>query len=361
MVGNGTAPVIVTAAGTNGQVLIAATGAAPAFASLTSTGGTVTFTPGAHSLNLEASGGGGVVAPIVTTFTNSGTWTKGANTSYVSVYMWNGGSGGASGSTGTDGNATGGGGGGAGASLFYSAAPNFFGATETVTIGAGGAGGAGQSTIDSPGNNGSDGGITRLGNLFVPQLSNGGSDGTYGQGNGVGGSAAPILNFVDQNVTLLGAFDGGSGSTGAGNPPAGDVSSQNNFSPTVLTVNGMAAAAGGGGSGANIASPQPGGNGGNILGFFGGSVIVAGGAGGIAGGTINGGNGNTGLYTSGGRINGGSGGAGGGGNGIGNGGSGGHGGLPAGAGGGGGAAIDGFTSGAGGNGASGLVIIVEYQ
>ena len=43
-----------TSAGTNGQVLLAATAGAPAFATLTSTGGTVTFTPGANTLNLEA-------------------------------------------------------------------------------------------------------------------------------------------------------------------------------------------------------------------------------------------------------------------------------------------------------------------
>ena len=43
-----------TAAGTNGQVLIAATGAAPAFATLASAGGTITFTPGVNTLNLEA-------------------------------------------------------------------------------------------------------------------------------------------------------------------------------------------------------------------------------------------------------------------------------------------------------------------
>lgn len=44
---------VATAAGTNGQVLIGATGADPAFASLTSTGSTITFTPGANTLNLE--------------------------------------------------------------------------------------------------------------------------------------------------------------------------------------------------------------------------------------------------------------------------------------------------------------------
>lgn len=41
--------------GTDGQVMIGATGSYPAFATLTSTGGTVTFTPGANTLNLEAS------------------------------------------------------------------------------------------------------------------------------------------------------------------------------------------------------------------------------------------------------------------------------------------------------------------
>jgi hypothetical protein len=64
-----------TAAGTDGQLLIAATSAAPAFASLTSTGGTVTFTPGANSLNLEAAG-----SVAITFDTDSGSATPAANT-----------------------------------------------------------------------------------------------------------------------------------------------------------------------------------------------------------------------------------------------------------------------------------------
>lgn len=48
----------VSNAGTNGQVLIAAGSADPAFASITSTGGTITFTPGANTLNMETVGGG---------------------------------------------------------------------------------------------------------------------------------------------------------------------------------------------------------------------------------------------------------------------------------------------------------------
>ncbi len=52
--------------GTNGQVLLGATAAAPAFGTLTSTGGTITFTTGANSLNLDVSGGGGIVWTEVT-------------------------------------------------------------------------------------------------------------------------------------------------------------------------------------------------------------------------------------------------------------------------------------------------------
>jgi len=45
-----------TGAGTDGQLVIAATGAAPAFASLTSASGFITFTPGANTLDLNTSG-----------------------------------------------------------------------------------------------------------------------------------------------------------------------------------------------------------------------------------------------------------------------------------------------------------------
>lgn len=45
------------AVGTNGQVLIAATGADPAFATLTSSDSSITFTPGANTLSLQVAGG----------------------------------------------------------------------------------------------------------------------------------------------------------------------------------------------------------------------------------------------------------------------------------------------------------------
>jgi len=58
LVGAGTSAITQLAVGTNGQVLIGATGADPAFALLTSTGGSISFTTGANSLNLESVGGG---------------------------------------------------------------------------------------------------------------------------------------------------------------------------------------------------------------------------------------------------------------------------------------------------------------
>jgi len=60
LVGSGTAAAVTAlAVGTDGQVILGSTGADPVFATLTSSGGTVTFTPGAGTLNLEAAGGGG--------------------------------------------------------------------------------------------------------------------------------------------------------------------------------------------------------------------------------------------------------------------------------------------------------------
>jgi len=53
MLGSGTGAVTVTAAPTNGQLLIGSTGVDPVLGSLTSTGGSVTITPGAGTINLE--------------------------------------------------------------------------------------------------------------------------------------------------------------------------------------------------------------------------------------------------------------------------------------------------------------------
>jgi len=56
LIGQGVNTPVVAKVGTNGQVLLGSTGADPAFAALTSTGGTISFTAGAGTLNLEAAG-----------------------------------------------------------------------------------------------------------------------------------------------------------------------------------------------------------------------------------------------------------------------------------------------------------------
>ena len=58
LVGSGTSAITALTVGTDGMVLLGSTAADPVFATLTSTGGTVSFTPGAGTLNLEAAGGG---------------------------------------------------------------------------------------------------------------------------------------------------------------------------------------------------------------------------------------------------------------------------------------------------------------
>jgi len=59
LVGSGTAAAVTAlAVGTDGQVLLGSTGADPVFATLTSSGGTITFTPGAGTLNLETAASG---------------------------------------------------------------------------------------------------------------------------------------------------------------------------------------------------------------------------------------------------------------------------------------------------------------
>jgi hypothetical protein len=65
MIGEGASNVTPIAVGTNGQVLLGSTSADPAFATLTSSSSTLTYTTGAHTLNIEANGTftGGISLP----------------------------------------------------------------------------------------------------------------------------------------------------------------------------------------------------------------------------------------------------------------------------------------------------------
>jgi hypothetical protein len=65
LIGEGSSSIVATTPGTNGQLLIGSTGADPAFSTVTSSGGTLTVTGGAHTLNLD------LAAPV--TVPNGGT------------------------------------------------------------------------------------------------------------------------------------------------------------------------------------------------------------------------------------------------------------------------------------------------
>lgn len=53
LLGNTTSAITATTAGTNGQILIGGTSAAPAFATMTSSASTLTYTPGSNTLNID--------------------------------------------------------------------------------------------------------------------------------------------------------------------------------------------------------------------------------------------------------------------------------------------------------------------
>jgi hypothetical protein len=391
-VGNSTGSLTSLAVATNGQVLLGSTGANPVFASLTSGDGSITFTPGAGTLSLQAVGGGGAGGVIVTPYNTPGsdTWTKNANTKYVTVYGWSGGGGGGSGAATAAGNqAQGGGGGGNGAVFKFSGPATFFGATESVFVGSGGAGGSGISGAAAVGNNGSNGTASTFGSINPPLFTSaqpigGGTFQGGGGGNtgnpGMGSGGCPGGIFIDgqpsraffasssvsstNGVAVIGfgtTNTRGGGGSGNGVTPfplvgADGAYAGGNGAP-FNAWNGITPTCGGQGGSSDISNNYSnGGSGGNVFSLDGLSTLIAGGIFGVASGSIPGGDGNP-APTSGGMVFGGTGGGGGAANAL-HGGNGGDGGLPGGGAGGGGASRG--TSGNGGNGGNGLVIVIEW-
>lgn len=201
----------------------------------------------------------------VQTFTASGTWTKPVSGTIAEIEMWGAGGGGGRGSVL-------GGGGGAGGYKRELVPLSALGATETVTIGAGGAGATSNNT------NGSAGGNTTFGSWFTAYAGGGGSGsaGTDGDGGGGGGwlgaggtsstdpgtAGAP----ADGNLhggTLGGAASATTGSAGGagyyGGGGGGGSAENDGGSTSAGGAGGASVYGGGGGGGTGFTTAAPGG------------------------------------------------------------------------------------------------------
>jgi hypothetical protein len=152
-------------------------------------------------------GGGGTWILDVQIFTADGTWTKPDSCTIVRVVGWAGGGGGGSGCAGCiSGGGVGGTGGGGGEFKWQEFDCSTLGATEDVTIGAGGTGGA---TVTNPPDNagidGTDGEDSTFGLVYTVRGGKKGIKGSGGQAYSPGGAGG---GWGDEQ----GGYGGGSGS-----------------------------------------------------------------------------------------------------------------------------------------------------
>lgn len=290
---------------------------------------------------------GGAAAINIQIFSASGTWTKPANAKYVRIYAFGGGGGAGSGRRGAVGTVRCGGGGGSGggaAVCDFTAAE--LGATETVTIGAGGPGGVRRTADDTNGQNATGGGSTTFGTEILVPGGGAGSGGT----NAAGTAGGTTFTLVTPETFLQHA---GSQASSTGTNGTNGVTSTDLGSP-----------GGGGGGGVNTSNTGGTGGAGGARGGTTGArnaLVAAGGTGGTGGTGGAGGAGATSATSPFGLT---AGGGGGGGSGTSDGvtaaGDGGAGtGFGSGAGGG-GASTNGANSGAGGHGADGAVAVITW-
>jgi hypothetical protein len=268
-------------------------------------------------------------------FTANGTWTKPAGAKMVHFIVIGGGGGGGSGrrDNASTNRCGGGGGGGGGISVGW-LNESAFGATETITVGAGGAGGAGRVVIGN-GLGGTAGGESSIGSVITTFASTG--------GNGGAGTSATAGGGAINTARIYGP----DGATGGGS--AGRADAQ----PAVPTAQLLGPSGGSGGGGISAANAVFTGNVGGTLGNARTSGVILGGT--FTASTA-GGNGNSGGF----NFTGSGGGGGSPDSSTGEGKNGGNGALYGGGGGGGSGSTDPNNSGAGGTGANGIVIITTY-
>lgn len=205
----------------------------------------------------------------VQSFDASGTWTKPSGADKVLVQVWGAGGSGASEFSGSPDDAPGGGG-GAYAEAWFDA--DDLGATEAVTVGAGGAGVSGGGGASTAGN---DGGNSSFGSHLQ---ANGGKGGTVGTNPDAGGDGGILPNLVAidglfgvgaNNDAGDGLYSGAGGSSGTnkvggnshyGGGGGGGADESNAGAGGASNLAGAGGA--GNNAGAGVAGTQPGGGGG---------------------------------------------------------------------------------------------------
>jgi hypothetical protein len=183
---------VINGDGVSGDPTIAAVIASQAEAEA-GTDTTKLMTPQRVSQAISALGGGGGGAVDRQTFNSSGTWNKPASGNIALIQCWGAGGSGAKHSTVTE-EAGGGGGGGYTERLVLLSS---LGATETVTVGAGGAGVSGTADGNAGGNTTFGSHLTAYGggagSQSTTNAAGGGGGGAIGAGGNASGSTAAVL------------------------------------------------------------------------------------------------------------------------------------------------------------------------